>query len=89
MKDVELKMLDRAKSLLESGEVARVIGWKKGEFFHDPEPASFESVEELKDFVYAIETGCDKETPIEIYKDRAKQHLMLLKKKVEELHNIE
>ena len=41
------------------------------------------------DFVYAIETGCDKETPIEIYKDRAKQHLMLLKKKVEELHNIE
>ena len=52
MKDVELKMLDRAKSLLESGEVARVIGWKKGEFFHDPEPASFESVEELKDFTY-------------------------------------
>ena len=47
------------------------------------------AAEELKDFVYAIETGCDKETPIEIYKDRAKQHLMLLKKKVEELHNIE
>ena len=44
--------------------------------------------EELKDFVYAIETGCDKETPIEIYKDKAKQHLLLLKKKVEELHNI-
>lgn len=52
MKDVELKMLDRAKALLESGEVARVIGWKKGEFFHDPEPSSFESVEELKDFTY-------------------------------------
>lgn len=45
--------------------------------------------EELKDFVYAIETGCDKETPIETYKDKAKQHLLLLKKKVEELHNIE
>lgn len=52
MKDVELKMLERAKALLESGEVARVIGWKKGEFFFDPSPASFETVDELKDFVY-------------------------------------
>lgn len=52
MKDVELKMLERAKALLESGEVARVIGWKKGEFFFDPSPASFETAEELKDFVY-------------------------------------
>ena len=52
MKDVELKMLERAKALLESGEVARVIVWKKGEFFYDPTPASFETVEELKDFVY-------------------------------------
>ena len=52
MKDVELKMLERAKALLESGEVARVIGWKKGEFFYDPSPASFETVEELKDFTY-------------------------------------
>ena len=52
MKDVELKVLERAKALLESGEVARVIGWKKGDFCYDPSPASFESVEELKDFVY-------------------------------------
>ena len=52
MKDVELKMLERAKALLESGEVARVIGWKKGEFIYDPAPASFETVDELKDFVY-------------------------------------
>ena len=52
MKDVELKMLERAKALLESGEVARVIGWKKGDFIFDPSPASFESVEELKDFTY-------------------------------------
>ena len=52
MKDVALKMLERAKELLESGEVARVIGWKKGDFCHDPAPASFETVEELKDFVY-------------------------------------
>ena len=53
MKDVELKMLERAKELLASGEVARVIGWKKGEFFYDPTPAVFESVEELENgFVY-------------------------------------
>ena len=52
MKDVELKMLERAKQLLESGEVARVIGWKKGDFCYDSTPASFETVEELKDFVY-------------------------------------
>ncbi len=52
MKDVALKMLERAKALLESGEVARVIGWKKGDFCYDPVPASFESVEELDSFVY-------------------------------------
>lgn len=52
MKEVEMKMLERAKALLESGEVARVVGWKKGEFCYDPTPATFESVEELKDFTY-------------------------------------
>ena len=44
MKDVEMKMLERAKALLASGEVARLIGWKKGEFFYDPTPATFETV---------------------------------------------
>ena len=52
MKEVKLKMLTRAKELLESGEVARVIGWKKGDFCFDPSPASFETVEELNDFTY-------------------------------------
>ena len=59
MKAVELKMIERAKQLLESGEVARVIGWKKGDFCHDPSPASFESVEELKDFVYDYFCGAN------------------------------
>jgi len=59
MKDVELKMLERAKQLLESGEVARVIGWKKGDFCFDPSPASFETVEELKDFVYDYFCGAN------------------------------
>ena len=59
MKDVEMKMLERAKALLESGEVARVVGWKKGEFCYDPMPASFESVDELKDFVYNYFCGAN------------------------------
>ena len=59
MKDVELKMLERAKELLSSGEVARVIGWKKGEFEFDPIPASFETVEELDNFVYNYFCGAN------------------------------
>ena len=52
MRDVEQKMIERAKELLQSGEVTRVVGWKKGEFYFDPAPAVFETVDELKDFVY-------------------------------------
>ena len=52
MKDVELKMISRAKELLENGEVARVVGWKKGDFCFDPSPATFTSVESLDEFVY-------------------------------------
>ncbi len=53
MQEVQAKMLERAKALLESGEVARVVAWKKGEFCYDPSPAVFESVEELdKEFTY-------------------------------------
>ena len=59
MKDVELKMIERAKELLSSGEVARVIGWKKGEFEFDPVPASFETVEELDGLVYNYFCGAN------------------------------
>ncbi len=59
MKDVELKMIERAKELLASGEVARVIGWKKGEFYFDPVPASFETVEELDSLVYNYFCGAN------------------------------
>ena len=59
MKEVELKMIERATALLESGEVARVVGWKKGDFCFDPSPATFESVEELKDFVYDYFCGAN------------------------------
>jgi len=46
------ELIVRAKELLESGEVTRVLGWKKGEHSFDPEVAFFESAESLKDFVY-------------------------------------
>ncbi|MBQ8255102.1 MAG: 4Fe-4S dicluster domain-containing protein [Clostridia bacterium] len=46
-------MKKKAIELLQSGEVARVLGWKKGEFDYDITPAVFESVEEIeKEFIY-------------------------------------
>ena len=46
------ELITRAAQLLESGEVKRVLGWKKGEHSFDPEPAFFETVESLENFVY-------------------------------------
>lgn len=40
------------KELLESGEVNRVLGWKKGDLPYNPEPAFFGSADELSEFVY-------------------------------------
>ena len=45
-------MIKRATELLSNGEVDKVIGWKKGEFYFDPSPATFTNANELKDFVY-------------------------------------
>ena len=36
-----------------------VIGWKKGEFYFDPVPASFETVEELDGMVYNYFCGAN------------------------------
>ena len=46
------ELIVKAKQLLESGQVARVLGWKKGENAWDPEPAFFENADALCDFVY-------------------------------------
>ena len=46
------ELIKKAKALLESGEVARVLGWRKGEYVYDPEPAFFETAESLENFVY-------------------------------------
>lgn len=43
----------KALELLSSGKVARVLGWKRGEFFYDATPACFESAQEVEaGFVY-------------------------------------
>lgn len=46
------ELIVRAKELLASGEVARVLGWKKGENAWDVEPSFFESADSLQEFVY-------------------------------------
>ena len=53
MQEIKREVLvSKASELLKNGTVDRVFGWKKGEFYFDPSPASFESEEELNDFVY-------------------------------------
>ena len=52
MSELENKIIERAAALLSGGEVKRVVGWTKGEFIHDPSPATFETEESLKNFVY-------------------------------------
>ena len=46
------EIINKAKELLENGTVVRVLGWKKGDFDYNPEPAYFNSAEELENFVY-------------------------------------
>lgn len=46
------EIINRAKELLASGEVARILGWKAGDLPYNPEPAFFEKEEELENFVY-------------------------------------
>ena len=41
-------MLEKAKNLLASGAVTRVLGWKKGELGYDVEPAVFNTEKELE-----------------------------------------
>ncbi len=46
-------MKKKAIELLENGTVARVLGWKKGEFDYDITPAVFETAEEIEnEFIY-------------------------------------
>lgn len=51
---------EKAKELLLSGTVQRVLGWKTGEFFYDLTPAVFTSVGEVESgFVYNLFAGAN------------------------------
>jgi hypothetical protein len=52
MQRLENLAKQKAIELLESGQVNRVFGWKKGEFCYDVSPAVFYNKEELENFVY-------------------------------------
>ena len=50
---MQQQLIERAKELLESGAVARVVGWKVGDFCYDITPATFNNTKELESgFVY-------------------------------------
>ena len=59
MTDLYNACFSRAKELLQSGEVARIVGWKKGEFCYDVSPAFFETAEDMKDFTYDYFCGAN------------------------------
>ena len=59
MQKLESLMIEKAKNLLASGEVTRVLGWKKGEFGYDVEPAVFSSEKDLESFVYNVFCGAN------------------------------
>lgn len=46
------RIINRAKELLQNGEVRCVLGLKRGEFFYDQTPAVFTTPEELNELVY-------------------------------------
>ena len=53
------EMIQRAKALLESGQVSRVLGWKKGETEFDVEPAFFDTAESLDGLFYNAFCGAN------------------------------
>ena len=59
MTDLYNACFSRAKELLQSGEVARIVGWKKGELGYDVSPAFFETAEDMKDFTYDYFCGAN------------------------------
>ena len=51
---------EKALELLSSGKAQRVLGWKKGEFFYDLTPGTFESVQEIeREFEYGVFDGAN------------------------------
>ena len=42
-------LVEKAVSMLESGEISAVLGWKRGEFDYDVTPAVFSSADEVRE----------------------------------------
>ena len=59
MQKLETAMIEKAKNLLENGEVTRVLGWKKGEMGYDVEPCVFTKESGLENFVYNAFCGAN------------------------------
>lgn len=74
-------MIKRASELLKDGTVARVLGWKKGEFAYDPTPAIFNTVEELEEgFVFNVFCAANlSKYLIKITREREGKTLVFLK----------
>ncbi len=53
------ELIERAKALLADGTVSRVLGWRATDTPFGPEPAFFESGEELNEFVYNCFCGAN------------------------------
>ena len=51
MQEINKQAILRVKELLSSGEVTRVIGWKKGDFCYDESPATF-TLDNIEEMVY-------------------------------------
>ncbi len=53
-------LIEKAQTLLASGVVTRVLGWKKGDFDYDVTPALFTDIESMKkDFVFGDFCGAN------------------------------
>lgn len=53
-------LIEKAQTLLDSGVVTRVLGWKKGDFDYDVTPALFTDIESMKkDFVFGDFCGAN------------------------------
>ncbi len=78
MSELEKRIIEKAATLLAGGEIKRVVGWKKGEFIHDPSPATFETEESLKDFIYNDFCGANlSKYLIDIFKREGKTAVFL------------
>ena len=57
--ELNISIVEKAKALLQKGEVSRVLAWKEGVLPHLPEPAFFDSPDEAKHITYTKHCGAN------------------------------